>query len=293
MSETQEAKIVLNESDIQKFDPTIADLQRMVENTKDITADTRIDIIKESRIDFKKRRVQIEKYGKSLRDEANKFNKAVLAKENELIAIIEPEERRLEKIEKDAEAKILIESRREKIPARRERLAAIGDGVEISDDDLLLMDANNFEAYVNLRVGDKLEKEKLEYEAEQKEKDRVAREKLAADQKIMDDERKKLDEEREEIERQKQKLEDDRIAREKKIEDDKKAREKEEADLAEEKEREERNKIKLERAEKYRNWREQYGWTEETKAEWYEKVEGEGDQKVVILFKKVSEFHLN
>lgn len=69
-------------------------------------------------------RVGIEKIGKAARDDANAFAKAVIGKENELIAIIDPEETRLRAL-RDAE-----DARREKIKAdkaeaERRRVAAL------------------------------------------------------------------------------------------------------------------------------------------------------------------------
>ena len=77
-----------------------------------------------------------------------------------------------------------------------------------------------------------------------------------------------------------------RLAEEKRLEDEKRAKEE-----AEKKEAE--DKAKRERAERYKNWRAQFGWTPETAKDFYEKVEGEGKDQVVVLFKKLDTFHLN
>lgn len=73
---------------------------------------------------LKRTRVEIEKVGKAAREDANAYNKAIIAKENELIEIIDPEETRLLGL-RDAWD---VERRREKEEAERkerERLAAI------------------------------------------------------------------------------------------------------------------------------------------------------------------------
>lgn len=122
----EEKKIVLDDTSIEKFDPTVAELQAIVEKTKGLTAidlkdKLQLEVVRGSRIELKKKRVEIEKYAKSLRDNATAWSKKVSAKEKELIGIIEPEEERLKAIEAEAEQLIIREARMEKLPARRER----------------------------------------------------------------------------------------------------------------------------------------------------------------------------
>lgn len=52
-----------------------------------------------ARMTLRNQRVALEKVGKAARDEAQKFSKAVIAEERRLIAIIEPEEKRLQVIQ--------------------------------------------------------------------------------------------------------------------------------------------------------------------------------------------------
>lgn len=72
-----------------------------------------------------KARTSIEKIGKSARDDATKFSKAVIAEEKELIGITQPEETRLQAL-RDAwdEARAAEKAEAERI--ERERVAAIG-----------------------------------------------------------------------------------------------------------------------------------------------------------------------
>lgn len=300
-----EKKIILDETALEKFDPTVATLQAMVEKTKDLKATdlkdkTQLETVRKARIDLKKTRVAIEKYGKDLRDDANKFSKAVIAKEKELIGIIEPEEDRLKAIEEEAEKLAIREERMEKLPARKERLAAIGDGVEVSDEDLLLMDANDFEGYFNARIADKLKADKEKAEADQRARDEEIRkenERKEAEIKAREDaarekeeanarEEARLKAEKEAREREEKAREEERekarLAEEKRLEDEKRAKEE-----AAKKEAEE--KARLEKAERYRNWRAQFGWTEVTRADFKEEKVGD----TVVLWKKVDTFHLN
>lgn len=302
----QDKKIVLDENQLEKFDPTVAQLTELVEKTKglsvaDLKDKAALETVRQSRIELKKTRVAIEKYGKSLRDDANKFAKAVIAKEKELIGIIEPEEDRLKAIEEEAEKLAIREERMEKLPARKERLAAIGDNVEVSDEDLLLMDANDFEAYFNARTADKLNADKEKAEADQRARDEETRKANEAKEKELAEERRKLDEERQANEREKKRLEAEKQAREReeaaraeeraKAEAEAKKKEEDARRAKEEAEKAEAEaKAKRERAEKYKAYRASLGWTEETKGDWYEKVD-ENNTKVE-LFKKVGEFDL-
>lgn len=300
---TQE-KITLDESALEKFDPTVAQLTSMVEKTKDLKATdlkdkTQLETVRKARIELKKTRVAIEKYGKDLRDDANKFSKAVIAKEKELIGIIEPEEERLKAIEEEAEKLAIKEERIVKLPARRERLAAIGDSVEVSDDDLLLMDANDFEAYYNARVADKLNADKVKAEADQRARDEEQRkenERKEAEIKAREDaarekeeanakEEARLKAEKEAREREEKAREEERekarLAEEKRLEDEKRAKEEVAKKEAEE-------KAKLAKREEYKKFRADHGWTEETKGDFKEENTGE----MVVLWKKVGTFKL-
>lgn len=299
-----EQNITLDAQAIEKFDPTVEHLTSMVEKTKNLTATdlkdkAQLELVRSNRIEFKKTRVAIEKYGKSLRDKATAYNRAVSAKEKELIGIIEPEEKRLKEIEEEAEKLAIREERMEKLPARKERLASIGDGVKVSDEDLLLMDANDFEGYFNARTADKLAADKAKAEEDQRIKDEETRKANEAKEAEIAEREKAAKEKEEANAREEARLKAEKEAREREEaarEEERKAAEKREQERVEAEKRakeeearkEAEAKAKRERADRYKKWRSELGWTKETKGEWYEKVE---DNKVV-LFKKAGEFDL-
>jgi hypothetical protein len=139
-----------------QFDPAVADLQAIIAETAKITAtdlsdSKQLDLVKSTRIKLKKARIVIEKQGKEMRDDALKFQRDVIAREKELIAIIEPEEERLKAIEAEAERLKERAIRMTALPLRREQLSNIGDGIEVPDDELLDMDADQFVSYMNVR----------------------------------------------------------------------------------------------------------------------------------------------
>ena len=276
----------MDTKDIERFDPTREVLQQLVEKTKGITATdlkdkAQLAVVKENRIELKKARVQIEKTGEAMREDANAYAKAVIAKQKELISIISPEEDRLKAIEAEAEELILKEERMAKLPERKERLAQIGDLVEVSDEKLLTMDAVGFEAYYNSRVADKNRADEA-----------AKREEQNAKQKELDDREAKLKEEEQRLEAEKEAREREERAREEEREKARIAEEKRLAEAkrakedAEKKERE--DKEKLEKAERYREWRKAHGWTPETCLQFKE----EKVEETIVLWKKVDTFKL-
>ncbi len=259
------------------FDPTVEQLQQMVEATKGITATdlkdkAQLKVVRDARINLKNARVKITKMGKEMREGANAYQKAVIAKENELVGIISPEEERLELIEDEAKAIELREERMALLPARKERLAAIGDGEEVSDDYILDLDDVKFESYATNRqalknaadlskieadrVANELEKNRLENEKQAREREEQARV----------DERKRLEEE---------------SARKEKERVENEAREKAEAERKAKEERE-----RIEKQTQYRKFRADHGWTEEARADFKEENIG----GVVTLWRKLGTF---
>ncbi|WP_134046485.1 hypothetical protein [Paraburkholderia caballeronis] len=75
------------------------------------------------------RRTEIRRTGKEARDDATKFSKAVIAEEDELVAIIEPEEQRLLSLRDDWDERIAAE-KRAKVEAEARRIAAIREHID-------------------------------------------------------------------------------------------------------------------------------------------------------------------
>lgn len=245
---------------IEKFNPTVADLQSLVAETKNIIASDLTDakqlkVVKANRIKLRDARVTITKTGKQLREEANAFNKAVLSKEKDLLAIVEPEEERLKSIEQAAELLATIEARKIMLPTRRASLESIGDGVEISDLELLEMDDMTFATYRTMRVSAKEEAERAAQEAERQKAER---------EKELEEAKKQAAAEAEE--RAKREA-DERVAAERKAKEEAelKLREEQERQEREKREAEERAKVEQARLEKekdYTQWLKDNGYDE-------------------------------
>lgn len=311
--------------DIEKFDPTTAELKKMVEATKDLTATDLADpaqlaIVREKRIEFKKARVNIEKTGKALREDALKFQRDVIAKEKELIAIIEPEETRLAAIEEEAKVLAIRKERIEKLPARKERLSKIAHFEPVSDDFLLELDAVQFEAFFNDATARSNEHQRRLDEEKARAAEEARLEAARKDQERIDaeNEAKRIEQEKKDAELRARedaiKAEEQRIAHEKEVREaeerakreteermkreaeEKAAREKAEAEAKAKAEAEAKAKAEAEAAaekarrekqEKYRAFRASHGWTAETAADFKEEVMTDGS---VHLYKKVGVF---
>lgn len=237
----------MNELNIEKFSPTKAELTKMAETAATITLPDPLDkeqveVVKQARLGLRSARTAITKMGKDLREDAVKFQKAVIVKEKEMLAIIEPQEERLERLEQDAEHMREREDRREFLPRRKERLTAIGDGIEITEDELLDMDGSAFEGYINMRHSNKLAADKA---------------KLAADQAKLDADKAKLEHDKElaAAEERGRKEAAEKLEREAKEKAEREAREKEETDRKEAAEKEKR-----ERDESYQAFLKKYGY---------------------------------
>lgn len=191
---------------LEKFSPAKAEVMKVIEQAKK-TDLTNIEQVHDNRIALRDLRVDITKRGKELRANALQFQKDVIAKENELVALVTPEEERLEAIEAEAKLKKQMESRREELPSRKAALATIGDAISILDEELLKLDDNEFNAYRLVRIEAKLaadrkahEDKKLAEEAEARAKAdaeaRAQREKNAAEEARLANERREIEKEK-------------------------------------------------------------------------------------------------
>lgn len=263
----------MSELSIEKFNPTVAELNKLVEASKaivvtDIDDKEQMEVVKRQRITLRDTRVQITKTGKQLREEALAFQKSVIDYERGLVAIIEPEEERLRSIEEEVKAKKLRIERLGVLPMRRDALTAIGDGIEVADELLLEMDENAFGSYYNSRVAAKNEAERVALEIKQREV-REAEEKAARDA---------------EIKRREEQARIDERARIEKVEADKKSRE--EAERLEAEEKAKAEQAALEKKRKYVAWLKENGYTKEN-ANLF-KVEDRGTE--VVLYKLVGTY---
>lgn len=298
---------------IEKFNPTKADLIKLADKYKNLEIkgiDDRIgyNIVDEARKDLKKKRVQLTKTGKELRDEANQFAKKVISIEKELVAIIEPLE--LELKAKQDEIDLIIEKNKRKplLPDRIKKLKSIN--VEISEDEILEMDSDTFLAFFNehkeyylaekerklQEEKDKIEEQKKIEELKKQREEEIERAKKEAAEnakKEAEEHAKKIQEEKDaeaarkikEAEDKAKKAEEDRIRAdlERKLEDERKEKEEQERI-----EKEKQEKAALEKEKKYKQFLKHNGVTAANKDNFIIK---KVDEKI-LLFKKIGELNL-
>jgi hypothetical protein len=262
------------ELSIEKFSPTRAELAALVEKAKLIDLvnpfdDMQLAVVKNARAELRSTRTAITKRGKDLRDDALAFQRAVIATEKELVAIVTPEEERLATLIEAAIEMREREERKQLLPHRHQRLAAIGDDIIATDDELLAFDGPAFEGYFNTRQADHNERARLANEAKEREL--------------------KAEEERQQREREAQEREERaRIAERERIE-----REQSENEVREARERAERErKAEVERREQEQQTRfqaflKENGWTIDNGSEF--KIEHFAT--TVVLWKKVAVFN--
>lgn len=281
------------ELNIEKFNPTKAELLTLAEKAKGLTIKGVEDkegyqLVHKQRIELKNARVDITKIGKTLRAEAVSFQKAVIAKEKELVGIIEPIEADLQ-IKQDA-----IDEEKEKIkrvellPERHEKLLTVKGDV---DDDILLgLDDTQFQDLFNQKHAEFLEEKERKQQEEQAKIE--AENKRIEDEKLLQQVRKEA-----EVKAKEQGKKDAELAKfkaeQEKEEAVKAEREKAEAEkqaVVEEQERKEREEkeeqAKLEKEKKYQKFLKDNGYTEETKQDFYIAKNG----SVIVLYKKVAEY---
>ena len=187
--------------------------------------------------EMQKTRKELTEYFKAARDGFNKQAKAVIEVERAVLGEFTPEEERLIALDKAEKERVIKEQRLEALPAKRERIATAG--IEFNDEEILGMTDADFEIEYNVRLGAKLEADRIadqeRREAEQAkidaEKAEIQRQKDAADaiENARKEEREKAEqalklaketaereakEAKERVEREKKEAEDRRVAEE-------------------------------------------------------------------------------
>lgn len=142
------------QTQLKQFDVNEAELVALADEFKNLAVadvEDRLGLAKvhESRIILKNKRVEIEKMGLQLRSQATAFNKAVIARENQLVAIIAPIEQALQReearIAAEKERLRLAEEQAEaaRVQARIDALHAVGAAHDLHE--LTLMPEEYFQ----------------------------------------------------------------------------------------------------------------------------------------------------
>jgi len=312
--------------EIQKFNPTKAEIQKAVDAANGLTINGVADEVGYATVKAAKKtladyRNNITKFGKEQRAEAIKWQKEVLRQEKELVAMIEPTENKLKADLEAIDKEKMREERRILLPTRKKLMEDIGNVID--DDFLLDMDEKAFAVFYGERRLDydamvqrqkekeeerkrqekEIEeaKEQAKKEAEEKaerekkeEAERVEREKKEAEKKKQEELKKKEEEKIEAIkkaEREKQEA-IDKIKREQE-EKERKRKEKEKAEKLEAEEKERLEKVareKLEKAHKYQEWLEKNGVDKSPVIDFTTiKITLDSGKTKIYLYKKIDE----
>ena len=249
----------------------LSDLAKKFADIERIVNEDDYSLVKGACREFQKVRVSIEKAGKSARDDANKFAKAVIEEQKRLLGIIAPEENRLKAIRKEVDDRAVREAA-EKLKAEEERVGRIqerilhirsradfsfglsskelanyldqleniqitdGDYQEFFDEAVIAKNAGIKK--LSSAIEEKKELEKLKAEREEQER------KQAEQQAILDAQKRELEEEKAKLERAKKEEEEKRLAAERA--EAKKVKEEKDRLEAEAKARDEAERMKAE-----------------------------------------------
>lgn len=291
------------ELSLEKFNPTIAELQKAVEATKGITVTdlkdkAQLAIVKENRINLRNMRILITKTGKQYREDAIKFQKTVIEKERELIAIIEPEEDRLGKIEEEAAILAEREKRRDKLPWRKEQLVPFTEeikdrGLDLSDEnEILSVDDDEFKSLLvelqeakNRKESDRLAEERRAIDAEKARIDRQKEVEVEKEKAILAERERAQKAESERKEREEREAKESE-AKKKRDEEERVAKENADREAADRKAKEDQERLEANR--KFAKFKTDNGWTEQTKDQFREERVG----NEVILWRRVGVFKI-
>lgn len=311
-------------AELVQFNPTVAELNKIVESAKglnitDYKDKAQLEAVRVKRIELKKVRVQITNKGKELREDAIKMQKLVIEKEKELIGIIAPEEDRLQELEDEVAISLEKDRRLALLDDKVTQLKALYPNTEMpllpSTEFLLTLTDEAWAVFYNDAVALRNETQRLANEeamrAIEQEKQKLADEKAERERKEKEEAERIEREEKERLAREAKaeqdrldKIEADRV----KAEDDKRVKEQNEKIQAERIEKakiEERERIEreaktqaeadekerkaLEKKKIYQKFLADAGYTEETKAQ-YTVINKEN---VIHLYKLVNTLDLS
>jgi hypothetical protein len=283
------------ELNIEKLNPKKAEVAQLVEQVKNTiislpAGNTGYDLMKENKTILQKKRTEMVNFFESERAMSNAYSKAIIQIQKDVLAIIEPVEKEIaDKIRLIDEEKEK-ESRKQYLPARKEKLAEIF--IEVDDELLLTMSEVQFAQYFNEKNG--------EYLAEKERKLKEAQEKIDAEKRANEEAQKRAVEiERAKTEAAEKALRDAEVEKQRALNEQKEKLEKEKQDIIDKQRAEDEKKRneellkkqeeeKLLKQEKYMKFLADNGWSKENEADFYILNNG----LTVNLYKKVAEYKL-
>jgi len=164
---TQQLTIISQIKDIESksgvaFELDITEVASLAERAQAITSvnDNNFSVIKR---ELQQKRKYITKYFEDARREVNKTAKGIIQIQNTILNEFTPEEDRLIALDKAEKERLLKEARLEALPAKRERIIAVG--IEFTDEEILAMTDVDFELEFATRLSAKAVAEQIAAEA--------------------------------------------------------------------------------------------------------------------------------
>lgn len=173
-------------TEVNVFKPAIAELSKIADefrglNIKDIHDTATIAKAKEGKKELAQLRITITKIGKAARDEAIAYQREVIRQEKEHLEIIAPVEAFLKEQLDRVDDLRAIEERKVLLPDRRKEVEELG--LKMTDEEILLLDSEDFERVVTAEKSRQFEEAKRlerEKEAEKARKREIAEAKKTA-----------------------------------------------------------------------------------------------------------------
>lgn len=169
------------------FKEVMAKIKEIQVDPKTATKE-QLEEVTDVRKKLSKAKSSIKEAGLADREATRKYNERSKAYENDIVSQIDPELDRLKGIEKEAKEFAMMEERKATLPEFKEKLAALNDGIEATDEELLALDPAGRDSYFNERLFAKNQKDREEIEAQKaeqaKEAERIENEKKLAAERL-------------------------------------------------------------------------------------------------------------
>ncbi len=144
------------------FERKIVDVIDLGEKAKQITS-VNDEMFREIKKELQVTRKYVNDYFLNARTEFNRMAKGVIQVEKIVLDQFVPEEDRLIALDKAEKARLIIEARKEALPAKRERITTAG--IEFTDEEILAMEDADFELEFAMRLQTKLEADRVAQQA--------------------------------------------------------------------------------------------------------------------------------
>lgn len=140
------------------FERKVVDVIDLGERARTVTS-VSDPLFKDIKTEMQKTRKYVNDYFMNASSEFNRMAKGVIQVEKIVLDQFVPEEDRLIALDKAEKARLVLEARKEALPAKRERITTAG--IEFTDEEVLTMEDADFELEFAMRLQAKLEADRV------------------------------------------------------------------------------------------------------------------------------------